>query len=132
MKRTVQVLVLLSLVCGSRGMWARDAGRGIESGDGIPHCSPGALLILEQGTLAGVDWVKYRKNQVRTRTILTQSRMINATIDVRADGTASHSSVVLANAGDDPQKPVVRDLGDGAIYLSDMIPSSVEQAVARA
>jgi dienelactone hydrolase len=98
----------------------------------LSSCGPAAFLILEQGKVAGVDWVEYRANQVHTRTILTQSRVIDATIDLRPDQTAAHSSVILSNAGEAPETPKVRDLGEGAIYLSDMIVSSLEQAVARA
>ena len=95
-------------------------------------CAPAAFVILEQGKLAGVDWVEYRASQVHTRTILMQSRVIDATIDLRPDQTAAHSSVILSIAGEAPEAPKTRDLGQGAIYLSDMIVSSVEQAVARA
>jgi hypothetical protein len=79
-----------------------------------------------------VDWVEYGASQVHSRTILTQSLVIDATIDLRPDQTAAHSSVILTMAGEAPQAPKMRDLGAGAIYLSDMIISSVEQAVARA
>jgi dienelactone hydrolase len=95
-------------------------------------CAPAAFLILESGHLAGVDWVEKQGNRVHTRSVLTQSRVIDATIDLRSDQTAAHSSVVLSIAGGDPEKPKARDLGEGAIYWSDMIVSSVEQAVARA
>jgi pimeloyl-ACP methyl ester carboxylesterase len=57
---------------------------------------------------------------------------IDATIDLRPDQTAAYSSVVLSNVGEAPEAPKTRDLGLSAIYLSDMIISSVEQAVARA
>jgi hypothetical protein len=42
------------------------------------------------------------------------------------------ASTVLSIAGGQPEKPNERSLGQGAIYWSDMIPSSVEQAVRRA
>jgi uncharacterized protein len=131
MKRIIHFVALPILIyaCGTVRAQAQPV---TEAASGIPQCSPAAFLILEQGKLAGADWVEYRANQVHTRTILTQSRVIDATVDLRADGTASHSSVILTKAGDQPEKPVVRDLGEGAIYLSDMIVSSIEQAVARA
>jgi hypothetical protein len=94
-------------------------------------CSPGVFLVLESGKLAGVDWVDYRANQVHTRTVLTQSRVVDATIDLRPDQTAADSSVVLSIAGEEAEKPKTRNLGEGAIYWSDFIASSVEQAVAR-
>jgi dienelactone hydrolase len=74
-----------------------------------------------------------------------QSRVIDATIDLRDDETAARASVFLSMAeeppaappgghpaGPPPPKPAERSLGEGAIYWSDMIPSSVEQAVLRA
>ncbi len=132
MRRTASFVVLLILLHSSTRMRAQDTHPAAEPVSGIPHCSPGAFLILEQGTLAGVDWVEYHGAQVHTRTILMQSRVIDATIDLNPDGTASDSSVVLTNAGEKPQKPIKRNLEAGATYLSDMIVSSVEQAVARA
>jgi dienelactone hydrolase len=98
----------------------------------VAVCAPAAFLILESGKLAGVDWVEKQGNQVHTRSVLTQSRVIDATIELRSDQTAARSSVVLSIGGGDPEKPKARDLGEGAIYWSDMIVSSVEQAVARA
>jgi uncharacterized protein len=95
-------------------------------------CAPAAFLIFESGKLAGVDWVERQRGQVHTHVVLTQSLVIDATIDLRPDETASHVSVVLTIAGGEPEKPKVRDLGEGAIYWSDMIVSSVEQAIARA
>jgi uncharacterized protein len=98
----------------------------------VAPCAPAAFLIVEQGKLAGVDWVEHLGLRIHSRTILTQSLTIDATIDLRPDQTAAHSSVVLTTAGEAPQAPRARDLGDGAIYWSDFVVSSVEQAVARA
>jgi hypothetical protein len=63
----------------------------------------------------------------------TQSHIIDATIDLRPDETAAHSSAVISTAGEEgePMK-AARDLGEGAIYWSPRIPSSIEQAIARA
>jgi uncharacterized protein len=126
----VRLAALLILVSGCA--WAAPQPPPAEGVSGIPRCPSAAFLLVEQGTLAGVDWVEYRDSQVRTRTLLTQSRVIDATIDLRPDGTAAHAVVTVSNAGEEPGKPVVRDLQAGAVYLSDMIVSSVEQAVARA
>ncbi|HWG20579.1 MAG TPA: alpha/beta fold hydrolase [Terracidiphilus sp.] len=136
MKRTIVFMVtVMVLACNSHALRAQDAGsvpQSQVSAANLSSCAPAAFLILEQGKLAGVDWVEYRTNQVHTRTILTQSVVMDATIDLRPDQTAAHSAVVLTNAGEAPQAPRTRDLGLGAIYLSDMIVSSLEQAVARA
>jgi dienelactone hydrolase len=95
-------------------------------------CPPAAFLTFESGKLAGVDWVERQGDQVHSRSILTQSRVIDATIEMRPDQTAVHSAVVLSIAGGEPETPKVRGLGEGAIYWSDMIVSSLEEAVLRA
>jgi pimeloyl-ACP methyl ester carboxylesterase len=95
-------------------------------------CGDGVFLTLESGRIAGVDWVERKGNQLHSRVILTQSRIIDASIELRPDETAAHSSVVLQVAGGDPGSPIARDLGAGATYWSDMIVSSVEQVVRRA
>jgi len=124
---TMKLVVALSLLLSS--VWIL----GQQSVANAPSCGDGAFLILESGRLAGVDWVETHGNQLHTHTVLTQSRVIDATIDLRPDATASHSSVVLSTAGSsEPEMSKAHDLGDGAIYWSDMIPSSLEQAVARA
>src|ERR1700758_297378 len=98
----------------------------------VAACPNAAFLTFEQGKLAAVDWVERKGGQVHTRMIVNQAQIVDATIELRSDGTASHSSVVLAVAGTEPQEPKVRDLGEGAIYWSPRITSSVEQAIARA
>ena len=95
-------------------------------------CGPAAFLTFEQGKLASVDWVERTATKVHTRVVVTQSQIVDATIDLRPDQTAAHSSVVLSIAGHEADKPQVRDLGEGAIYWSPRIPSSVEQAIAYA
>jgi uncharacterized protein len=95
-------------------------------------CPPAAFVILEAGKIAGVDWVKREAGRVQNHVVLTQSRIIDATIEVRADETAVRSSAVLSEAGGEAEKPQTRELGEGAIYWSDMIVSSVEEAVLRA
>jgi dienelactone hydrolase len=137
MKTTILLIATFTaLACNchpSRAQDAVSASQSQSSSASLSPCAPAAFLILEQGKLAGVDWVEYLASQVHTRTILTQSVVIDATIDLRPDQTAAHSSVVVSNAGEEaPKAPTTRDLGQGAIYLSDMIVSSVEQAVARA
>ena len=91
-----------------------------------------AFLIQESGRLVGVDWIERIGNRLHSRAVLTQSRIIDATIELRYDETAIRSSVIVSAAGEKPGSPVTRELGEGAIYWSDMIPSSVEQAVKRA
>ncbi len=95
-------------------------------------CAPAAFVILEQGKVAGVDWVRREGATIHNRVLLTQSRLIDASIEVRPDQTAVRSSVVLSVAGGESETPKTRELGEGAIYWSDMIASSVEQAVQRA
>src|ERR1700733_7764117 len=118
MKTTLMsIATLIVLACNSHALRAQDLGSDPQSQSNsanLSYCAPAAFLILEQGRLAGVDWVEYRASQVHTRTILTQARVIDATIDLRPDQTAAHSSVVLSIAGEAPEAPKTRDLGQGA------------------
>ena len=95
-------------------------------------CPPAAYVTYEQGVIAGVDWVDATTTRVRTRSEMTQSAIIASTIDLRADGTVSKTSTTLTMAGADVGTPVVRAFPAGAIYWSDMVPSSIEQAISRA
>jgi dienelactone hydrolase len=96
-------------------------------------CGSAAFLTYEQGQLAAVDWVERTANRLRTRVIETQSHVVDATIDLRADGTAARSVALVSTMGEagEPMK-ASRDLGEGAIYWSPRIASAIEQAVARA
>jgi len=98
-----------------------------------PNCGSTAFLTYEHGKLAAVDWVERTAGRVHTRVIETQSHIVDATIDLRADETAARSSALVSTAGDagEPME-AARDLGDGAIYWSPRIASSLEQAIARA
>src|ERR1035438_3207250 len=130
MKTTILLIATFTaLACNchpSRAQDAVSASQSQSSSASLSPCAPAAFLILEQGKLAGVDWVEYLASQVHTRTILTQSVVIDATIDLRPDQTAAHSSVVVSNAGEEaPKAPTTRDLGQGAIYLSDIDRKSV-------
>src|SRR6266404_269605 len=100
---------------------------------GSPSCGSAVFLNFEQGKLAAVDWVDRTANHVHTRVVEAQSHIIDATIDLRAAETAAYSSAVTSTAGEegDPMK-AARDLGEGAVYWSPRIPSSIEQAIARA
>jgi uncharacterized protein len=100
---------------------------------GAASCAPGAFLTFEQGKLAAVDWIEYGAGRIHTKVIENQSHIVDATIDLRPDGTASHSSVSVSAAGDDGMAMAqARDLGEGAIYWSPRIASALEQAVTRA
>jgi pimeloyl-ACP methyl ester carboxylesterase len=96
------------------------------------RCPSASFVTMESGKIVAVDWVEHQADSVHTRMVLMQSRVVDATIQIRADETAAHSSVVLSIAGEPPEEAKERSLGDGAIYWSDFITSSVEQAVARA
>jgi len=100
---------------------------------GAPACGSAAFLTLEEGKVAAVDWVDRAANHVHTRVVETQSHVVDATIDLRPDETAAHSSAVVSTPGGEgePMK-AERDLGEDAIYWSPRIASSLEQAIARA
>src|SRR5690348_13216789 len=95
-------------------------------------CGPSVYVTYEQGVLAGVDWVDATAAAVHTRSELTQSAILDSTIALRADGSAATSSTTLTMAGSPPSSPVRRTFDAGAIYWSDMIPSSIQQAIDRA
>jgi uncharacterized protein len=127
------VTLIVCLICNASSSDQRPADVAtLKSPIPSGGCTPAAFLILESGKLAGVDWVEQQAGRVHSRSVLTQSRVIDATIELRSDQTAAHSSVIISVAGSEPEKPKERDLGEGAIYWSDMIVSSLEQAVARA
>ena len=96
-------------------------------------CGAAAFLTYEHGRLAAVDWVDRTAGRLHTRVVETQSHVVDVTIDLRANETAAHSSAVISTIGEpgEPMK-VARDLGERAIYWSPRIPSSIEQAIARA
>ena len=91
-----------------------------------------AFLTYEAGALVAVDWIQRRGRQLRSRSVLMQSAIREATIVLRDDGTASSSSTIVWNAGQDPGTPTERTLGEGAMFWSDQIAGSVELAVQRA
>jgi uncharacterized protein len=127
------VTMLMCLVCNAYSSDQKPAdASALKNPAQSGGCAPAAFLIHESGRLAGVDWVEKQGSQLHSRSVLTQSRVIDATIELRSDQTAAHSSVVLSIAGAESEKPKTRDLGEDAIYWSDMIVSSLEQAIARA
>lgn len=91
-----------------------------------------AFLTFESGRLAAVDWVDRDGLQLHSRSILTQSCVLDATIELREDETVVRTSVVFVEAGKNPEPPVASSFGEGTIYWSDMMASSIEQAVLRA
>jgi dienelactone hydrolase len=131
---TASVAVLAGAVFGIDQPPRLTAAQGVSSpAAGIPGCGSAAFLTFEQGRLAAVDWVDHTANRMHTRVVETQSRVIDVMIDLRPDETAAHSSAVISTSGEkgEPMK-AAHDLGEGAIYWSPRIPSSIEQAIARA
>ena len=126
--------ILASVVCGFvQASQQSSAGRAATSAAASLSCGSAAFLTFEQGKLAAVDWVDRSASQVHSRVIETQSHIVDATIDLRSDETAARSSVTLSTVGEEGEHmKAARELGEGAIYWSPRIPSSIEQAVARA
>jgi uncharacterized protein len=130
----VSAAVLAAAVCGfDKPALAATAQPGAAQGAGNLSCGSAAFLVFEQGKLAAVDWVDRTANRLHTHVVETQSHIIDAIIALRPDETAAHSSAVIStfDEEDEPMK-AARDLGEGAIYWSPRIPSSLEQAIARA
>jgi dienelactone hydrolase len=95
-------------------------------------CPRTAFVTYEQGVVTGVDWVDQSRTWVRTRSEVTQSAIIDSTVTLRDDATALQASTSVTIAGMPATQPTVRTFADGTIYWSDMVPSSLQLAVARA
>jgi len=95
-------------------------------------CPRAAYVTYEQGRIAGVEWVEATSKSVHTRSELTQSAIIDSTIALRDDASTSSSSTTLTMAGSPPSKTITHSFDPGMIYWSDMIPSSIQQALDRA
>lgn len=91
-----------------------------------------AFLTYESGVLVGVNWVYRAGAEIHTRSVLMQSRVIDANVTMREDGTAIRSSTMLQAAGSASGVPVTRTFPEGTIYWSDMTPASIEEAIQRA
>jgi hypothetical protein len=65
MKTIILFMVTVTvLACSSHALRAQDAGSVPQSQSNsvnLSSCAPAAFLILEQGKLAGVDWVTYSR-----------------------------------------------------------------------
>jgi len=133
---------ILPLVAAAALAWsglahAQPAAPPAPSPGAQPACPAAAYLTLESGRLVAVDWVDYRPGAVHTLAVVNQSRVVDATIDLRPDQSAARSAVLLSIAGEaepkgPPRQPTVRDLGTGGVYWSDFVTSSLAQAIARA
>src|SRR5262249_49392552 len=77
-----------------------------------------AFLTYESGVLVGADWIQRRGGRLRTLSVLMQSAIRDASIELRADETVAASSTRVGNAGSDLAPPVERSFGDGVIYWS--------------
>ncbi len=91
-----------------------------------------AFLTFESGVLVAADWIQRRGRVFRSRSVLMQSGIREAVIELGDDGTAVHSTTRVGDAGESMGDPVERDLGTGHVYWSDQMVSSLEQAILRA
>lgn len=99
----------------------------------MPAAAPDtALLTYEAGTLVGVDWLQRRGPWLRTLSVLTQSGVRDAWIELGEGGAATGSSTRVGQVSQELSKPIVQSFADGSIYWSDQIASSLDQAVRRA
>jgi uncharacterized protein len=132
-RRTAVSVALLAGVVGTLHQPVRVAARAATVPNGASLCGSAAFLTFEQGKLAAVDWVDRTANQVHTRVVETQSHIVDAVIDLRQDETVAHSSAAVSMSGvqGEPMKTAL-DQGEGAVYWSPRIPSSIEQVIARA
>lgn len=95
-------------------------------------CGTTMFVTYASGRIAGIDWVDARSSQLHTRSELTQSMIIDATITIKPDMTTPHASTTVIMAGSKGAQPVDRDIAAGAVFWSDSTPSSVQLVIARA
>jgi len=91
-----------------------------------------AFVTYEAGVPVCADWIQRRGREVRSWTAPTQSSYRDVRVTVRADETVDSTRTAVWNAGQAEPAPSRRALGAGAIYWSDQVASSIEQAVRRA
>src|SRR5690242_16452610 len=95
-------------------------------------CPSAAFVTLEGDHIAAVTWTERSATQVRSHSVLNQTLIVDSTVELRPDATASKSTAVHQVYGDAPDMNVSRDLGTGAVFWSDFVASSLEQVVLRA
>ncbi len=95
-------------------------------------CASAVFLTYEHGVLAGVNWVQREARHVHLRSIVTQSIVLEADVELRADQTTLAASATRAPAGSPPEAPTQRRFEERYSFWSDQIPGSFEQAILRA
>jgi len=130
-----RLVLVVTLACGAT--FFCEASLAATAPAAIPAPSPVAcpaasLVTLEQGRIAAVDWVEPILGGIRTRSVETQSLVLDVSVTLRDDGTAARSTATVTAAGGTPNEPRETTFADGSIYWSDALPSAVEQAVRRA
>lgn len=95
-------------------------------------CPSGVFLTFEQGVLAAVTWEQRQGAHLHLESIVTQSMLMEADVELGADQSTLSTSGTLTVAGSPPGPPKVRRLDGKFSYWSDRMPSSIEQAILRA
>jgi dienelactone hydrolase len=95
-------------------------------------CPSATFVTYEWGRPAVVNWTERTPTQVRSHSVLNQTLIVDTTVDLRPDGTASHATSQRTSFGEPADKPVTRELGEGAVFWSDFVTASLEQTLIRA
>lgn len=95
-------------------------------------CPDGVFVTSEDGAIAAVDWVEQSAATVHTRSVVTQSLVLDATVALNADQTAVRATATVSWPGGKPPTPRATTFAPGASYWSGNLASSIEQAVRRA
>jgi uncharacterized protein len=95
------------------------------------QCAPSAFLTVQSGTLAAVSWSEPSGDEVRLHAVINQSLVLDATAQLRPDGTAVR---LIGSSGTFGETPARRErpVNVPVIPWQHMIPHSLEFAVRRA
>lgn len=101
---------------------------------GIPNAlEPGySFVTVAEGRVSNVCWVEPKGRTIRLHSVLTRSKIIDATVKLREDGTCEDSSVILQDCGSPAGMPIRRTFEPGVVYWSDMVTGSIEAVIRRA
>ena len=98
----------------------------------VATCPSAAFVTYEGDKIAAVTWTERSATELRSHSVLNQTLIVDSTVALRPDQSATHDEARHTVFGSPGDKPVARDAGPGAIFWSDFVPSGLEQAVLRA
>lgn len=97
----------------------------------VAQCAPSALVTLQSGLVAAVSWSEPAGDDVRLHAVINQSLVLDATAQLRPDGTVAQMVGQSGPAGAAPARKE-RTFDAPTILWQHMIPHSLELAVRHA